>query len=178
MRVFLGNSPWYKEGFYGVRAGSRWPHFQPNSSKYMPFPFFLAYSAAVLERLDNVDVLLIDGVAEKMTVDEFHRRMREFHPDVVVLEVSTISIDVDLACAKKVRIDCPEAKIIFCGIHTVMFEPEFLECHDYVDFVMKGEYEYTLRDLVLSLQSGHSPAGVSGILYRSNGQASFTGDRS
>jgi len=177
LRVFLGNSPWYKEGFYGVRAGSRWPHFQPNSSKYMPFPFFLAYAAAVLKRQDDVEVLLVDGIAEKMTDDEFFGRMREFGPDVVVLEVSTISIDVDLTCARNVREVCPEAKVVFCGLHTYMFEPSFLERHDCVDLVMKGEYEYTLRDLVGALQSGQPLDEIAGVLYRSDEGVVFTGDR-
>ena len=177
MRVFLGNSPWYKEGFYGVRAGSRWPHFQPNSSKYMPFPFFLAYSAAVLERQEDVEVLLVDGIAERLTDEQFMARMREFCPDVVVLEVSTISIDVDLFCARNVRGVCPDAQIVFCGPHTYMFEPDFLKQHDCVDFVMKGEYEYTLRDLVGALQAGGPLDKVAGLLYRSDKGVLFTGDR-
>jgi len=63
MKVFLGNSPWTKKGYYGVRAGSRWPHFEHDHYEYMPFPFFLAYAAAVLEENDH-EVLLVDGVAE------------------------------------------------------------------------------------------------------------------
>jgi len=58
MRVFLGNEPWRKESFYGVRAGSRWPHFERDESRYMPFPFQLAYAAVILEK-PNVDVLLV-----------------------------------------------------------------------------------------------------------------------
>ena len=42
MKVFFGNAPWSKPGFYGVRAGSRWPHFENDGCPYMPFPFFLA----------------------------------------------------------------------------------------------------------------------------------------
>ena len=48
-RVFLGNAPWSKRDYYGVRAGSRWPHFESEDMTYMPFPFFLAYATAVLE---------------------------------------------------------------------------------------------------------------------------------
>ena len=48
MRVFLANPPWYRPGYYGVRAGSRWPHFESEDTDYMPFPFFLGYAAAML----------------------------------------------------------------------------------------------------------------------------------
>ncbi len=176
MKVFLGNSPWRKTGFYGVRAGSRWPHFERSDTDYMPFPFFLAYAAAVLEQ-EKHDVLLVDGIAEGIEDDEFLSRVQRFAPDVVVLEVSTISIDVDLACARNVRSLCPNAKIVFCGLHTEMFAPDFLKRHPEVDLVMKGEYEYTLRDLVSALANGRSLSGTAGILFRSKGKVVFTGDR-
>ncbi|HUT03111.1 MAG TPA: radical SAM protein [bacterium] len=176
MRVFLGNSPWRKEGFYGVRAGSRWPHFERSCTDYMPFPFFLAYAAAVLEQ-EKHDVLLVDGIAEGIEDDEFLSRVQRFAPDVVVFEVSTISIEVDLACARNVRSVCPNAKTVFCGLHTEMFAPAFLEQHPEVDLVMKGEYEYTLRELVSALAAGQPLSGTAGILFRSNGEVVFTGDR-
>ncbi|MBN1591924.1 MAG: radical SAM protein [Candidatus Coatesbacteria bacterium] len=176
MKVFLGNSPWRKKGFYGVRAGSRWPHFERDDTDYMPFPFFLAYSAAVLER-EGHEVKLVDGIAEGISNDEFLKRVKEFSPELVILEISTISIDVDLACAKSVRELCPDAKIAFCGVHTEMFDPAFLENHDCVDFAMKGEYEYTVRDLAAALKEGKSPDDVAGLLFRSNGKVVFTGDR-
>ena len=176
MKVFLGNSPWRKEGFYGVRAGSRWPHFERCDTDYMPFPFFLAYAAAVLEQEEH-EVLLVDGIAEGIEEDEFISRVEKFGPDVVVLEVSTISIEVDLACARDVRSVCPDAKIVFCGLHTEMFDPAFLKQHPEVDLVMKGEYEYTLRDLVTALANGQSLSHTQGILFRSNGKVVFTGDR-
>ncbi len=48
MNVFLGNPPWRGNGWYGVRAGSRWPHRETEGTEYMPFPFFLAHAAALL----------------------------------------------------------------------------------------------------------------------------------
>jgi hypothetical protein len=68
MKVLLANAPWRKEGYYGVRAGSRWPHFERCGTGYMPFPFFLAYATAVLERA-NIEVMLIDGIAEEWFLD-------------------------------------------------------------------------------------------------------------
>jgi len=176
LRVFLGNSPWRKEGFYGVRAGSRWPHFERCDTDYMPFPFFLAYAAAVLEQQKH-DVLLVDGIAEGIDEREFLTRAREFAPNVVVLEVSTISIDVDLACAKSFRKACPQAMTVFCGVHTEMFDPAFLERFSQIDYVMKGEYEYTLRDLISALSGRSSLNEVAGILFRAGGKVVFTGER-
>lgn len=89
-RVFLGNAPWSKRDYYGVRAGSRWPHFESEDMTYMPFPFFLAYATAVLENA-GFPVMLVDGIAEGIVDKAFYDRIEDFKPDVILLEVSTNS---------------------------------------------------------------------------------------
>ena len=126
-RIFLGNSPWRKEGYYGVRAGSRWPHFETCDEEYMPFPFFLAYATAVLEEND-FESQLVDGIAEDISDEEFLNRAVTFKPDLMLLEVSTISIDVDLKSARDLKyLTEGSCKIALSGLHTAMFEEEYLK---------------------------------------------------
>ncbi|MCX7918247.1 MAG: radical SAM protein [bacterium] len=168
MRVFLGNAPWRKEGFYGVRAGSRWPHFERCGSGYMPFPFFLAYATAVLEQA-GIEVLLVDGIAEELSEEQFITRIEQFQPHLVVLEVSTSSIDIDITIAKKIKQKLPATKLTFCGPHLYMYQQNFLEEHPELDFILQGEYEYTLRELVQRLQNQQELSSVLGLIYRQNG---------
>jgi anaerobic magnesium-protoporphyrin IX monomethyl ester cyclase len=171
MKVFLGNAPWQKEGrtgFYGVRAGSRWPHFERCGAGYMPFPFYLAYATTVLERA-QINVMLVDGIAEELTEPEFIARISQYEPNLIVLEVSTSSIDADIDLAKRIKSAIPSSKLTFCGPHIFMYQPGFLLEHPEVDFVLQGEYEYTLLDLVNRLQSQQNLAQVLGLIYRNNG---------
>ncbi|MFB3895207.1 MAG: radical SAM protein [bacterium] len=169
MKVFLGNAPWRKEGFYGVRAGSRWPHFERCGAGYMPFPFFLAYATAVLERA-KVEVMLVDGIAEEFTEQEFISRISRFQPNLIVLEASTSSIDADIDIAKRIKAVIPQSQLAFCGPHIFMYQSEFLKEHSEIDFVLQGEYEYTLLDLVNRLQNQQDLALVAGLIYRANSQ--------
>ncbi len=173
MRVFLGNAPWYQGELYGVRAGSRWPHFEdPSGSEYMPFPFFLAYATAVLERdVDCEAVLLIDGCAEKIQEEEFCERVERFAPDLVVLEVSTASIATDLRVANDLARRCPGVQIAFSGLHVFMQEPAFFAANPAITYVFVGEYEEILRDLVRALERqrrGGEPAlgAIGGLIWR------------
>jgi len=53
MKIFIANLPWeLGKREYGVRAGSRWPHTRSKRRDmyYFPFPIYLAYVAAVLEK--------------------------------------------------------------------------------------------------------------------------------
>ncbi len=165
MRVFLGNAPWSKPGYYGVRAGSRWPHFEEEQLEYMPFPFFLAYAAAVLER-EGFEVLLVDACAEALDRAAFLDRAAAFAPDLLVLEVSTISIDNDLAVARELRERLPQARLAFAGLHAFMYEPAWLGEHRDIDLVLIGEYEMTLLELARRLEESASLAGCAGLLWR------------
>lgn len=166
MKIFLGNAPWKKEGYYGVRAGSRWPHFEEEKHRYMPFPFFLAYAAALLEKND-FEVFLVDGVAERISETDFFNRIIAFDPDLIVLEVSTVSLEVDLEIARHLRETLnPGVKIAFSGLHYGMYNKEFLGQYEFVDFVFKGEYEYTLLELAQCLRNAVRLDKVLGFIYR------------
>lgn len=167
LRVFLGNAPWKKPGFYGVRAGSRWPHFESDQSEYMPFPFFMAYASALLRR-EGFDVRIVDAIAEGMDDHSFLSNIENYCPDILVFEVSTISIKTDLALAKKAREIIPkETLIIFCGLHTEMNRPDFLENQSQIDLVLIGEYEFTLLEVANTIKTGADLSVVRGILFRS-----------
>ncbi len=166
MKILLGNAPWYKNGCYGVRAGSRWPHFEKEGHRYMPFPFFLAYAAALLEK-EGLSVSLIDGAAERLSREDFFRRVAAFGPDLLVLEVSTASLKVDLEAAEHFKeTRGPKLKIVFCGLHTGLSDKSFLAEHDCVDFTLKGEYEQALLELARHLQKNEPLDSVPGLNYR------------
>lgn len=169
MRVFLGNGPWYKRDWYGVRAGSRWPHYEHCSERYMPFPFFLAYATAVLEQ-SGYTCSLVDAIAERIDFPEFYRRIRAFRPDVVVLEVSTPSWDTDVATIRRIREELPQVKLVCVGLHTELNQPETFGAYPEIDYAVYGEYDYVLRDLVQAIDSGTSPSAIPGVVYRQGEQ--------
>lgn len=175
-KIFLGNGPWKKPGYYGVRAGSRWPHFEVETNRYMPFPFQLAYSAAFLEQA-GFEVLLVDAIAEDITEDLFLERIRRFAPDLVVLEVSTPSFNGDLRLGGIVKEAVGKSGLLaFCGPHAPMAEPAFLDSHSFVDLVLVGEYELTLKSLAEALRDNRDMSSVPGIVFRDeHGRAVATG---
>lgn len=178
MKIFFGNSPWRKPGYYGVRAGSRWPHFEKNSSCYMPFPFFLAYAAALLE-VNGFEIALVDGIAERLSEEAFFTRLEQSVPDVVVYEVSTPSIELDLRIAAETKRRLGDGvPIIFCGPHHEMYRPDFLENHPEIDIVLKGEYEFTLLELVEKFQAGVALDDIRGAMIRTSaGKVQLNQDR-
>ncbi|MCZ7584439.1 MAG: radical SAM protein [Deltaproteobacteria bacterium] len=164
-RVFLGNAPWRKAGYYGVRAGSRWPHFEEEKMEYMPFPFFLAYAAAVIERAEY-PVLLVDAIAEGSDDVSFYGRIDDFRPHIILMEISTNSINKDLEIMREVRGRFPEALLVLAGLHSDMYATQFLKDHAEPDAVLVGEYEFSFLELVDRFEAGADLKGTRGTIVR------------
>ncbi|HOT01264.1 MAG TPA: radical SAM protein [Acidobacteriota bacterium] len=168
MRVYLANPPWTEEGKddrYGVRAGSRWPHFEDSISSYCPFPFFLAYTAALLER-NTITVRLRDSIAEKDSLPVFLNDVASFRPDLIIIETSTPSIHSDLDLCRTLGNRWPDLKIALAGPHSEMFTPAFMSDHSGIFAVLIGEYEHIALELAQALESGQSLDSVAGLIYR------------
>jgi anaerobic magnesium-protoporphyrin IX monomethyl ester cyclase len=169
MRIVLGNPPWKIDNRLGVRAGSRWPFTMevPKGTRippYVPFPFFLAYAAAVLER-GGFFVMLLDAIAEGFTEDEYIARALSFKPDLILHETSTASIRVDLDIAKKCK-KLTRARIALAGPHSSVLGQNILVDNDFIDFNLMGEYEITLLELCVQLQNSQPLEGIEGLIFR------------
>jgi len=166
IKVLLANPPWRKGNRYGVRAGSRWPFTMEIGNApipgYVPFPFFLSYAAALLKKND-IEAIIVDAIAEGLTDEEFIHRVRGYNPNLILIETATASIDVDLSMAERLKADLSSNDVKECeddvyialsGTHATVMKESLLKEHEYIDFILHGEYEFTLLELVQSLQSG------------------------
>jgi anaerobic magnesium-protoporphyrin IX monomethyl ester cyclase len=174
MKVALLNPPWLRPGHYGVRAGSRWPHFEANGTDYMPYPFYLGYSASLLEN-DGFEVCLLDGCATKESDAAFLARVRRFGPAIIVQENSTASIDVDLRWAETLKRET-SARILMTGHHVGQMR-DALEKYPYLDALGGGEWEYTVLEFCQRLRDGRSLDGTLGLSHRHGDGRSVTEER-
>ncbi|MBN1521074.1 MAG: radical SAM protein [Candidatus Aureabacteria bacterium] len=175
MKILLTNTPWYKDGYYGVRAGSRWPHFEKlpddpcEERPYIPFPFYMAYAAGLLKEAGH-DVSVLDAIALGWKEEKFLKKVQNISPDIVVQEVSTPTIDIDIHYAEKIKEIKKDAVIIFCGPNHLMQNKAFLKSHPFVDIVISGEYEGTLKRLMQEMTKGCPDLkDVKGIFFQDRG---------
>ncbi len=164
-KVVLANLPWQRNGKWGVRAGSRWPHIKNEAEGgYLPFPFYLAYAAALLEK-NGFKVKLIDALAEELSDAAFLNSLNKWGPDLLLAETSTGSLNDDLSLLEKVNRNIP---IALCGPDINIRNPLFLKNNNFIKYVLTGEYEFTLLDLVNHLRAGKDSKDVGGLIYKDN----------
>ena len=139
---------------YGVRAGSRWPWTMDIPTAGSPhYPFFMGYAAALVAQ-DGHAVNIIDSVAdEEHSYKHFLERVRAWQPDLILLECSTPTIDIDLWLARKLT---EIADVAVAGPHFADDEivADIQKNHPAVKYILKGEYIYGAQDLVRRLEPG------------------------
>ncbi len=158
---------------YFVRSGSRWPASYTKErgrvGRYIPFPFYLAYAAAILERA-SCPVTVMDAVAENLSEEAVLAFVRDEAPDLVVYETTTPTVHLDLALAGRIKAAAPRTEIALCGPHATTFPREVLQEEPSVDYVLLYEYENTLYELVTRKAGGGDMASLPGIAYRQDGR--------
>jgi len=152
-------------------------------------PLGMAYLAAVLEQngyLDNV--LCIDAVVEGYDVvsevtddpdfiqyglrnEEIIQRLTDFKPDLVgITSLFSSMTECAFSVAKSVKDRFPNVTLLMGGNHASNTATSIMKELPIVDFILKGEAEYTLLEFANKYFSGENYLDVSGLVYRQNGK--------
>ena len=136
---------------YGVRAGSRWPWTENVPHGGPPYPFIMGYSAAYLQS-NGFEVNTIDAIAdEEYSYERFFEKVKHEKADIVVIECSTPTIDIDLWVAKK--ISC-FTQVCLAGTHLVTNAEKIMDTHPYITYLLKGEYIKSSLEMARTLRPG------------------------
>jgi radical SAM superfamily enzyme YgiQ (UPF0313 family) len=158
---------------YFIKAGSRWPWSYIKKKSHRNtccfFPFFLAYSAALL-REDGFDVHVIDGVALDLQSTDFIRKLQELDPDILVIETATHAITHDMALLTEIKHRLPQLSILASGLHATVFPERLLAECPAVTFVALGEYEYTVLEVARRLRDRAEDFTMEGLAYVRDGR--------
>ena len=134
-------------------------------------PLGMAYISRIL-RDEGHEVRILDMEAEAMEFTELPAYLEGDVPDLVGIHGTTPICGFIAECARIVRNECPKTVIVVGGAHATLLPQSVLTEMPAVDYILRGEAEFTFRDLVRSLKSGLSSDGVSkipGIGFRRNG---------
>ena len=96
MRIVTLNPPFFPK----YSRESRSPAVAKSGTLY--YPMWLAYATGYLEKAGH-EVSLIDAPAVSMNTETVLSRVRDFKPEVVVLDTSTPSIYSDIAIGEALK---------------------------------------------------------------------------
>jgi radical SAM superfamily enzyme YgiQ (UPF0313 family) len=171
MRVAVVYPPVTKGGQYPLLSQNRHLKFS-HSLEVRIFPLIPAHAATNLKHAGHA-VLWLDGINERMTMDDFHAQLTAFKPDLVMLESKAPVISTHWNYIKAAKQLFPQARFALVGDHVSYYPQESMDASP-VDFVLTGgDYDVIVRDLAAHLEGrGPMPAGV---WWREDGEVKNSG---
>lgn len=128
-------------------------------------------------RQAGYEVEIYDAMSYWVSEEDVERKIANSKPEVVAttsITASIVSCLKVLDMAKKIN---PEIITVLGNVHPTFCYQEILENHDQVDFIVRGEGEITLVELLDCLEAKDDVSKVKSIAYRKDGQVFATAPR-
>lgn len=176
MRILLLNPPG-PEGRGYIREGRCEQSL--SSYSYSMLPISLP-STAGLCREEGHEVHILDAVATGLGPEEVVEDALRFAPDLVVVAVSTPTLDSDLEWISRLSQQVP-AHYTAIGVHVTALPEQTLR-DSALDSVIRGEPEWTCARLARALQNNEALDSIPGLSFKrqaevlSNEEYAFDGD--
>jgi len=161
MRIVLVEPPSPKGDAYTRGTVLRWGG--KSRVKALTPPLLAAYVAAVLER-GGFDVRIVDANVLRMSKRTAIREIERLSPRMIVIDTSLSTLDNDAFFAKDLSHN--GTSLALMGYEGSQ-HPEVLKRFPYVDYMIRGEPEYTALELAQAIRSNAGVESVRGIAFRS-----------
>ncbi len=130
----------------------------------------------VIPPLPPVDLMYLAAIAEEAGCEakiadyslggDFEKDLTEFKPDFIVANIATPTFKTDMEILKRAKEILPQVKIIVKGAIFLTYNTNAIYEHQYLDYVIIGEAELSLKDILENIPDNEIP----GICYKHNMQ--------
>ncbi len=128
-------------------------------------PLGLAYIASYLEK-NKIGVEIIDAHTLEMTIEDVVKEVKKKDPLVVGFTSLTPTFTKVVQAAKEIKKDLPKIKIVIGGHHATIMQEKIIKKHPEIDFIVYGEGEETMSELVLAIKSKKNIKSIKGIVFK------------
>jgi radical SAM superfamily enzyme YgiQ (UPF0313 family) len=150
-------------------------HIQKTVKNTQP-PLGLAYIAAVLKK-NNFNVSILDAQVLNISKKDSKKNIIKKSPDLVGITATTSVINNAFKTAEMIKKYLPNTKIVIGGRHASIQPNESLK-KPYIDFVIRGEGEYTFLELVKELEKKKPKySRIDGLSFKLNKRIIHNKDR-
>lgn len=142
----------------------------PRENYDVVMPMGILCVGTVLDEAGHAVQLLDVGPRE----NNWQEKIKNFNPDIIGLSLVTTQYRRAREILLILRSICPDAKYCAGGAHVSALPEETLKDLG-LDFVVKGEGEYVMKEICERLSRNEDLEGVKGVYYKKNGQIVFHG---
>ena len=145
----------------------QWPFHSEHSSFWQPLGF-CSMAAVLRKNIDDIKIKIIDCPAERIGWKSARTILIRERPNILCVGEETVSAHEALRLVKFVKTNLPDTVIIAGGVFFSYMTTLMLN-HP-IDFIVKGEGEITLLELVKELMSKNPDfKKIKGIAFKKKG---------
>ena len=130
-------------------------------------PLGVAYIAAALEK-EGYQVEILDNYLLKKPINEVKLEIKRLNPEIVGITCGSVTYQRCIETARAIKETLPSCKVVVGGPHP-SYMPESMLQHSEIDYVVLGEGERAIVDLVnniIACKDDSAFAKIPGIAYR------------
>ena len=109
-------------------------------------PTDLMYMAAIAKNC-GYECKIEDYSIGNRTVEDFKADLKEFQPDIIVLNAATPTLDSDLSVLSVAKQVLPNILTVAKGAYFLTENISVLEKYPTLDLIIRGEPEYTFKEI-------------------------------
>ncbi len=142
---------------------------------FMP-PIGVALLGTLLDE-DGHEVKILDLQVDQFTEEELLVYIGKFQPHLVCLSMLDATMKIVNSIFSSVKKKYPEMITMCGGVHASMYPKQTLDENKDIDYLVYGEAEFTIKELVAALEAKSDLHIVTGIYFREKGEVISTGYR-
>ncbi len=146
-----------------------------SAGSWMPLAY--VYLAGVA-REAGWEAEIYDAMSKQHTMEEIHDFFVNSEADIFAVTSITSSINDSIDVLREAKTVHPDSLTLIGGVHPTYMFKELLSDHsDIIDYVIRGEGEVTLAELLTALNDNDEVDSINGLAFRRNGEIIQTKNR-
>lgn len=128
-------------------------------------PLYLVYLAGAAKEA-GFDAEIYDAMTKKVGYEEIKRKIQDSKPDYVAVSTITCTVPDSIQILELAKSINPAVKTIMGGVHPSFMYEEMFALTESLDYVISGEGEVTIAELLKTLTNSGDLSKVKGLVYR------------
>jgi anaerobic magnesium-protoporphyrin IX monomethyl ester cyclase len=139
-------------------------------------PLSLVYVAGAA-RNAGYEAEIYDAMTKKVGFEEIRDKIKDSKPDFVGTSAFTGSSPDAIKVLELAKSINPDIVTIIGGVHPTFMYDEMFSITDSIDYIVRGEGEITLPELLDAVSNDKPVSSIKGIAYKEGGVVTVTPDR-
>lgn len=130
-------------------------------------PYELLSVGGIIRKKLSKEIFLIDAIADNLAIDGVIDKLNKLEPDVIVCITGFECFSDDIIAIKAVKSAFQHSIIMLIGHYPTLFPEKTLKASG-ADFIIHGEPDLSIIELISTIETGEDISKVNGVSYIKN----------